>query len=105
MRLQHLAGLELGRADLAAQLSLDRGVEADLRERAQEFPFLLAHPGDELGGTRQALGNLILLAADVAQGFVERAQGFGSGKAHLTTVSRPRRARRRGSSVRGSRIP
>ena len=39
------------------------------------------------GLLRQALGDLILLAANVAQRVVQRLQGFGSGKGHRATIS------------------
>jgi hypothetical protein len=80
-----LAGLDLGLAQPPAELRLNRGVEPHLRQLTEEFALGGADLGHELGRAREALGDFVLLAADVAQCFVERAQRFGSGKAHAAT--------------------
>ena len=86
MLLELVARPDLGLAQPAAQFGLHRRVEPHLRELAEELALGRADLGDELGRAREALGDLVLFAADVAQRLVERAQGFGSGKAHAATT-------------------
>jgi hypothetical protein len=63
---EHVAGLEFGLAEPLAQLLLRDRVQADARQLAQQLALVLAELRDELGRTRQPLGDLVLLAADVA---------------------------------------
>ena len=42
--------------------------------------------GASFGTARRPLGDLVLLASNIAKGFIECTQGIRTGKTHLTTV-------------------
>ncbi len=91
--LEHGAGGGLGRADLAVQLPLHRRVEPQARELPEQLRLGFLVLADALAGTGEALGDFILLAADVAHRLFEAGQGLGSTQTHRVTIaSRRRRA-------------
>src|SRR5690606_22929303 len=101
--LLHRASLHLGGTDAAGELCLGFRVQPDFRELAEQLA--LGFPGlcNEVGAPRQATRDLVLLAANVAECFLEGAKSLWAGKGHVTTGSECRRVRARGSWFRGTR--
>ncbi len=82
MRLEHVAGLAFRLGKRAGQFVPDLGGKPHGGKGAQLAQFGLAQLARPLVGARDALGDFVFLAPDVAQRIVERAHGLGSAYTH-----------------------
>ena len=103
MGLEQVARLRLGARNGAIELALDRRIEAQMGELAEQLGLAFLDLGDALGRTRQPAGDILFLAANVAHRLVEAGQSLGAADAHSFTIAlRRRRGRAHYIQHRGS---